>query len=153
MVRRSLVQIYYCLRSGYYDEAILVAQQSRLSRTFAPQVGLRISVIDRGSSLTASAGLFRPDDLLSIEDSVSCCSWQNGSLKEVQFLQIQLLLFWRNAKEWSDLVTEQGEVDMTRKNCCYIRLFVVAGSKLTAYSGICHLYLALSRIFYGSDWL
>jgi hypothetical protein len=28
------------LRSGYYDEAISVAQQSRLSRTFAPQVGL-----------------------------------------------------------------------------------------------------------------
>jgi nuclear pore complex protein Nup93 len=31
-------QIYYCLRSGYYDEANLVARQSRVSRTFAPQV-------------------------------------------------------------------------------------------------------------------
>jgi hypothetical protein len=34
----SDVQIFYCLRSGYNDEAVLVAQQSRLSRTFAPQV-------------------------------------------------------------------------------------------------------------------
>lgn len=39
----SDVQIFYCLRSGYYDEAILVAQQSRLSRTFAPQVEMQLS--------------------------------------------------------------------------------------------------------------
>lgn len=54
VVLRSLVQIYYCLRSGYYDEAISVAQQSRLSRTFAPQVGIRNSVRDEVSLATAS---------------------------------------------------------------------------------------------------
>uniref|UniRef100_A0A7I4E781 Nuclear pore protein n=1 Tax=Physcomitrium patens TaxID=3218 RepID=A0A7I4E781_PHYPA len=48
-------QIYYCLRSGYYDEALLVAQQSRLSRTFAPQLSEWISKGGSVSPNTAAA--------------------------------------------------------------------------------------------------
>jgi nuclear pore complex protein Nup93 len=46
-------QIYYCLRSGYYDEANLVARQSRVSRTFAPQLAEWIA--NRGSVSPSTA--------------------------------------------------------------------------------------------------
>ena len=35
-----LFQIYFCLRSGYYDEAKSVAQSSRVSLQFASQVSI-----------------------------------------------------------------------------------------------------------------
>lgn len=38
------VQIYFCLRTGYYDEARNVAQSSRVAHQFAPQVTCFVSV-------------------------------------------------------------------------------------------------------------
>ncbi|KAG0576106.1 hypothetical protein KC19_5G056000 [Ceratodon purpureus] len=50
-------QIYYCLRSGYYDEAISVAQQSRLCRSFAGQLGEWVAKGGSVSPNTAAAVL------------------------------------------------------------------------------------------------
>ncbi|KAJ7570302.1 hypothetical protein O6H91_01G114000 [Diphasiastrum complanatum] len=48
-------QIYFCLRSGYYDEARSVAQTSRATRTFASQLVEWITTGGMVSSATAAA--------------------------------------------------------------------------------------------------
>jgi len=48
-------QIYFCLRTGYYDEARSVAQSSRVSQMFSPQLAEWISSGGMVSAGTTSA--------------------------------------------------------------------------------------------------
>lgn len=48
-------QIYFCMRTGYYEEAQQVAQSSRVSRSFAPQLEEWIANGGNVSSATAAA--------------------------------------------------------------------------------------------------
>ncbi|ONK76363.1 uncharacterized protein A4U43_C03F26910 [Asparagus officinalis] len=61
-------QIYYCLRTGYYDEARNVAQSSRVAHQFAPQLSEWISTGGMVSPETAAAASEECEKLLRIGD-------------------------------------------------------------------------------------
>eukprot|EP01018_Ginkgo_biloba_P022309 Gb_32484 [translate_table: standard] len=61
-------QIYFCLRTGYYDEARSVAQSARVSQMFAPQLAEWISSGGMVSPGTASAVAEECERMLRIGD-------------------------------------------------------------------------------------
>lgn len=61
-------QIYYCLRTGYYDEARNVAQSSRAARLFAPQLAEWITTGGLVSPETAAAASEECDKMLRMGD-------------------------------------------------------------------------------------
>lgn len=61
-------QIYYCLRTGYYDEARNVAQSSRAARLFAPQLAEWITTGGLVSPETAAAASEECEKILRMGD-------------------------------------------------------------------------------------
>ncbi|XP_039128738.1 nuclear pore complex protein NUP93A-like [Dioscorea cayenensis subsp. rotundata] len=61
-------QIYYCLRTGYYDEARFVAQSSRVAHQFAPQLAEWITTGGLVSSETAVAASEECEKMLRMGD-------------------------------------------------------------------------------------
>ncbi|KAG1338613.1 nuclear pore complex protein NUP93A [Cocos nucifera] len=61
-------QIYYCLRTGYYDEARNVAQSSRAARQFAPQLAEWITSGGLVSAETATAASEECEKMLRMGD-------------------------------------------------------------------------------------
>ncbi|EFJ19806.1 hypothetical protein SELMODRAFT_177656 [Selaginella moellendorffii] len=61
-------QIYFCLRSGYYEEAKLVAQSSRASRSYAPLLTEWIATGGAVSSATATAAFEECEKMARIGD-------------------------------------------------------------------------------------
>ncbi|KAH0462393.1 hypothetical protein IEQ34_009968 [Dendrobium chrysotoxum] len=63
-------QIYFCLRTGYYDEARTIAQSSRVSHQFAPQLAEWITTGGMVSPETASTASEECEKMLRMGDRV-----------------------------------------------------------------------------------
>ncbi|ERN00292.1 hypothetical protein AMTR_s00107p00047780 [Amborella trichopoda] len=61
-------QVYFCLRTGYYDEARSIAQTSRVSHQFAPQLAEWILTGGMVSAETAAAASDECDKMLRMPD-------------------------------------------------------------------------------------
>ncbi|PKA58472.1 Uncharacterized protein AXF42_Ash013978 [Apostasia shenzhenica] len=61
-------QIYFCLRTGYYDEARIVAQSSRVAHQFAPQLAEWITTGGMVSPETAAAASEECEKMLRMGD-------------------------------------------------------------------------------------
>ncbi|XP_057487708.1 nuclear pore complex protein NUP93A-like isoform X2 [Actinidia eriantha] len=73
-------QIYFCLRTGYYDEARNVAISSRVSHHFAPQLSEWIATGGLVSPETASAASEECEKLLRMGDRVGRAAYDKKKL-------------------------------------------------------------------------
>ncbi|KAL5719890.1 Nuclear pore complex protein nup93a [Ranunculus cassubicifolius] len=73
-------QIYYCLRTGYYDEARNIALQSRVSHQFAPQLSEWITTGGMVSAETASAASEECEKMLRMGDRVGRAGYDKKKL-------------------------------------------------------------------------
>lgn len=73
-------QIYFCLRTGYYDEAREVAQQSRASQQFAVLLREWISTGGQVSTETAAAASEECEKILRLGDRIGRTSYDKKKL-------------------------------------------------------------------------
>lgn len=73
-------QIYFCLRTGYYDDAREVARTSRASQNFTPMLAEWISTGGMVSADTASAASEECEKLLRMTDRVGRASYDKKKL-------------------------------------------------------------------------
>ncbi|CAK9155582.1 unnamed protein product [Ilex paraguariensis] len=73
-------QIYFCLRTGYYDEARNVALSSRVSQQFAPQLTEWIATGGMVSEETAGAASEECEKMLRMGDRVGRASYDKKKL-------------------------------------------------------------------------
>ncbi|XAR68488.1 hypothetical protein NMG60_11003624 [Bertholletia excelsa] len=73
-------QIYFCLRTGYYEEARTVASSSRVSHHFAPQLTEWISTGGMVSPETAAAASEECEKLLRVGDRVGRAAYDKKKL-------------------------------------------------------------------------
>ncbi|KAA8518129.1 hypothetical protein F0562_015603 [Nyssa sinensis] len=73
-------QIYFCLRTGYYDEARNVASSSRVSHQFAPQLTEWITTGGMVSAETAAAASEECEKMLRMGDRVGRATYDKKRL-------------------------------------------------------------------------
>ncbi|KAE9455900.1 hypothetical protein C3L33_12198, partial [Rhododendron williamsianum] len=73
-------QIYFCLRTGYYDEARKVASSSRVSHHFAPQLSEWVATGGMVSPETAAAASEECEKLLRMGDRVGRAAYDKKKL-------------------------------------------------------------------------
>ncbi|KAG5515560.1 hypothetical protein RHGRI_036566 [Rhododendron griersonianum] len=73
-------QIYFCLRTGYYDEARKVASSSRVSHHFAPQLSEWVASGGMVSPETAAAASEECEKLLRMGDRVGRAAYDKKKL-------------------------------------------------------------------------